>query len=95
MPPLQSPFFTGKPCGKIGLPEFTSGKLESGNRLLGGAIEWVLTGEPGFRYLIEKRLPPQNWEPLTVLTNDTGRVTFTDPDQQNSSLKFYRSRMLE
>jgi hypothetical protein len=80
---------------RYGLPEFAMGKLEFNRRLPDRTIEWALTGEPGFRYLIEKRFPPQNWEPLVILTNDTGRVTYSDPDQQNSSLQFYRSRMLE
>ena len=52
-------------------------------------------GSPGFRYLVEKRVPPQNWFPLLVLTNTTGTVLFSDPDAQNASVNFYRSRMLD
>jgi hypothetical protein len=80
---------------RYGLPQFTTGKLAFARRLSDRTIEWRLTGEPGFRYLIERRLPPHNWKPLVILTNENGTVTFTDPDQQNSSSHFYRSRMLE
>lgn len=93
---LPAPVFPFKSFSlRYGLPEFTMGKLEVSQRLPDGTIEWALSGEPGFRYLVEKRLPPDIWQPLTIVTNDTGRVTFRDSNQQNSSLKFYRSRMLD
>jgi hypothetical protein len=80
---------------RAGLAFFSTGRLELRQRLPGGDVEWNLIGAPGFRYLIEKRLPPQNWVPLFVVTNLTGTVTFIDPDQHNSDLTYYRSRILE
>jgi hypothetical protein len=80
---------------RYGLPEFTMGKLELNGRLEDGRVEWVLIGESGFRYLVDRTLGAQNWQPLVILTNETGRITFTDPDQQNSSAQFYRARMLD
>jgi hypothetical protein len=80
---------------RAGLAFFSTGRLELRQRLPGGDVEWNLIGAPGFRYLIEKRFPPQNWVPLFVVTNITGTVTFIDPDQHNSDLTYYRSRILE
>jgi hypothetical protein len=80
---------------RTGLPLFTTGKLASGGPLPDGTRQWILTGEPGFRYLVEKRQPPHDWEPLLILTNTTGTVTFSDPDDPNRPFNFYRSRMLD
>jgi hypothetical protein len=90
--PLKLPF---RSFGlRYGVPLFTTGKLEVGGLRPDGRREWILVGEPGFRYLIEKGFS-ENWVPLTILTNDTTRVSFVDPDQQDSSLNFYRSRILD
>jgi hypothetical protein len=72
---------------------FTTGSLQRGARLPSGSYQWLLTGNPGFRYLVEKRTPPNNWSPLLTLTNVTGTVTFTDPG--NASAAFYRARILD
>jgi hypothetical protein len=80
---------------RTGLPLFTTGQLVAAGRLPDGTREWTLIGEAGFRYLVEKRQPPHDWEPLIILTNTTGRVTFSDPDAPNRPLNFYRSRILD
>jgi len=80
---------------RTGLPLFTTGKLVSEGLLPDGTPQWTLIGEAGFRYLVEKRQPPHDWEPLLILTNTTGRVTFSDPDAANRVLSFYRSRILD
>lgn len=72
---------------------FTTGRLERGVRLPSGEYQWNVIGNAGFRYLVEKRMPPNNWFPLFTLTNITGTVTFTDPG--NASAAFYRARILD
>ena len=90
--PLKFPFTS---FGlRYGVPSFTTGRLESEATQPNGLIQWTLIGEPGFRYLIEKN-SSQVWTPLLILTNDTGRVPFTDPDQPNASISLYRSRILD
>jgi hypothetical protein len=78
-----------------GLPEQASGRIEPGVRHGSDPITWNLIGASGMTYLVEKKLPPQNWVPLVVLTNLTGVVSFTDPDPANESVKFYRARLLD
>ncbi len=79
-----------------GEPLFSTGKLQVENRLPRGQIVLTLTGEAGFRYLVEKKRPPHNWFPLLVLTNMLGTTTFADPEANGgSTLNFYRSRILD
>ncbi len=78
------------------VPFFSTGRLSVAERLPQGGIVFALLGEPGLRYLVEKRHPPQNWIPLLILTNTLGTTKFTDPDYpENSALNFYRSRILD
>ncbi|MEY2410154.1 MAG: hypothetical protein QOF48_2824 [Verrucomicrobiota bacterium] len=78
-----------------GLPSFTTGRISRGAKLPDGNWQWILTGAPGFTYLVEKRTPPQQWSPLVILTNGAGTATFIDPNAHNASINFYRSRMLD
>ena len=55
----------------------------------------MLTGEAGTRYLIEKRIVPNNWVPFRTLTNTTGSTTFSDTNQNNQAVQFYRARILD
>ena len=80
---------------QAGFPLFSTGTLGIHSRSPGEPIEWKLIGAPGFRYLIEKRMPPQNWLPFLVVTNTTGTILFTDTNAQSASINFYRSRMLD
>lgn len=81
---------------QVGLPLFNVGTIELESRQPGGAIVWALTGEPGFRYLVEKSSSPDPmWRPFVVLTNTTGRVTFPDSADSGSKAIFYRSRILD
>jgi hypothetical protein len=80
---------------RAAVPQFTTGRIELQSKTPDGIITWNLAGAPGFTYLVEKRQPPQNWAPLIVLTNITGSVSFSDPDPSNSSVTFYRARMLD
>jgi hypothetical protein len=91
-PPLQVsvPSFSLR----AGLPGFTTGRISFGSKTP-EAIEWILTGAAGYTYLVEKVSLPNHWAPLIVLSNATGVATFTDPEQQSSSVKFYRARMLD
>lgn len=77
------------------LPGFTTGKIEFNDLTPAGVVEWKLIGAAGFRYLIEKRTPPNAWKPLLVVTNDTGVVIFSDPDQAEQTMQLYRSRILD
>jgi hypothetical protein len=78
-----------------GLPFFYTGRLKTGPSLPGGDHQFILTGEPGFRYLIESRVPPASWVPLMVVTNTTGTVTFVVPPGSPNAVRFYRSRILD
>jgi hypothetical protein len=78
-----------------GLPLFTTGHLSLGRHLPAGGFEWELQGEAGFRYLVERRNPPNNWEPFLIVTNDIGVVRFEDPLGSVGALRFYRARMLD
>jgi len=80
---------------RAGLPLFVTGVLSMGGELSDGTIQWSLTGSPGFVYVVEKQLPPQDWFPLLLLTNTIGVSTFTDPNQSSGSVNFYRSRILD
>jgi hypothetical protein len=80
---------------RAGEPFFITGRLSVGDKLPGGDRQFVLTGDAGFRYLIEKRLPPHDWVPLMTVTNTTGTVTFTDPEQRDRQVQFYRARILD
>ena len=80
---------------RAGEPFFITGRLSAGEQLPGGDRQFVLTGDAGFRYLIEKRLPPQNWVPLLTVTNTTGSVVFTDPEAKDRPVQFYRARILD
>jgi len=80
---------------RAGKPFFITGKLSVGEKLPDGTFQLILTGEAGARYLIEKRFPPNNWTPFLTVTNATGTVLFTDPAQQQHTVQFYRSRILD
>ncbi len=78
---------------KTGLPFFYTGHLSVGPPLPDGTPQFVLTGQVGFRYLIESQQTPNNWLPLHVVTNTTGSVFFTDPSPGN--VHIYRARILD
>jgi hypothetical protein len=80
---------------RAGEPFFVTGVLSIGDQLPDGTQQYVLTGEPGARYLIESRQPPNSWLPLIILTNSTGTTLFSDPNQAQHPLQFYRSRILD
>ena len=62
---------------RAGEPFFITGRLSIGERLPDKTQQFILTGEAGARYLVETRLPPNNWAPFLILTNTTGMTTFT------------------
>ncbi len=78
-----------------GLPGFTTGRIAAGGTTEDGLVEWELTGAAGYTYLIERRHPPHTWLPFQVLSNTSGIVIFTDPNQHAHSPGFYRARMLD
>ena len=81
---------------QAGLPEFTVGRIDFVERQHGSVL-WSLTGQKGYRYLIEKSTPPDRteWLPFLILTNDIGTVTFADSPNSASSAVFYRARILD
>ena len=87
-----SPFWGKR---RAGLPFFYTGRLAVGERLEDGTQQFWLQGQPGCRYLIEKQSPPNLWTPLVVLTNLTGSVSFTDPQQLQGNMGLYRARILD
>ena len=80
---------------QAGLPFFSNGVLTVGNPLPDGTVQFILQGAAGFRYLIEKQLPPNLWSPFLIVTNVTGSVTFTDPQQAQANMGLYRARILD
>ena len=52
-----------------------------------GLLHWVITGEPGGVYVVERRSPPQDWNPFLVVTNESGeRELFSIPDGKTTPL---------
>jgi len=80
---------------QAGLPRFNIGRIELAERKADGTLVWSLTGEAGYRYLIEKNSGNSTWKPLMVITNNAGSATFTDPSPAESTVDFYRSRILD
>lgn len=80
---------------RAGLPFFFTGRLAIGDPLPDGTPQMLLYGQPGFRYLIEKQSPPNNWLPFLVVTNVTGTVVFPRAEPASDAVEFYRSRMLD
>lgn len=96
-PPAVPPRLTGMPSFNLeaGLPFFNVGTIELVERRPQHAFVWSVTGEPGFRYSIERSLKRDEWQPLLILTNTTGTTTFVDPDAPPPGLVLYRARMLD
>jgi hypothetical protein len=82
---------------QAGLPYCSTGKINLLQREADGTILWALQGEPGSRYVVEKCIPSEDnvWQPLTVLTNQTGTVFFGDAFKQDAKLVFLRARILD
>jgi hypothetical protein len=80
---------------QAGLPYLTVGILQFSERLPDGTVVWSLTGEPRFRYVIEKAAENFLWQPFLVVTNVSGTVTFTDSSTGDSALTLYRARILD
>jgi len=73
---------------QAGLPRFNTGRIELAERKADGILVWSLTGEAGYRYLIEKNSGNSTWKPLMVITNSARSVTFTDPSPAESTVDF-------
>jgi hypothetical protein len=80
---------------QAGLPRFTSGTVQFVDRLPQGQILWSVTGELGYRYLVEKSIEHSIWQPYVVVTNVTGTVTFKDSGNSGAAVVLYRSRILD
>ena len=95
-PPVPSPLVGLQSYSlQAGVDYFLPAKITLGKKLPNGNREWILMGEENSHYVIEKKNPPNDWVPLMVVFNQTGTVTFVDPDQSNSAVKFYRARLLD
>ena len=66
-----------------------------GDRIENGTQQFELQGAAGFRYLIEKETAANLWTPFLVVTNVTGRVSFSDSQQSQASVGLYRARILD
>jgi hypothetical protein len=80
---------------QAGLPRFTVGTIQFVERQPHGVVVWSVTGEPGYRYLVNKPGTDFVFQPFVVVTNVTGTVTFTDTADSGSAVTFYRSRILD
>lgn len=80
---------------QAGLPYFVTGVITFVERQPGGIIVWSHQGQPGSRYLIEKTVQNNSWQPFVVITNITSAATFTDSANSGAAVVFYRSRILD
>jgi Immunoglobulin I-set domain len=80
---------------QAGLAQFVAGRITPAGFDDSGTPIWSLQGNAGYRYAIERTLNDFVWDPLMVITNDTGTVRFTDPDPPASGSALYRARILE
>lgn len=80
---------------QAGRPEFNVGILTVRERNPDGSIVWELHGEPGFRYLVERRHENQHWQPYEVLTNETGTITFITSLLNSQTSLIFRSRIID
>lgn len=82
---------------QTGLPRFNVGRVDYVERDLDGGMIWQLTGEPGFRYSVEKSREAGGiiWKPFVVLTNWTGEIRFRDVADGPSDRAVYRARLLD
>jgi hypothetical protein len=80
---------------QAGRSSFAVGNIELTGQLPDGELIWSHTGEPGYRYLIERSLEGFEWRPFRVITNQTSVATFTDSINPGGGVGFYRSRILD
>jgi hypothetical protein len=78
-----------------GLPGLNTGVIQFVGQPSPDLVTWSLTGDPNYRYLIEKASADFVFRPYLVITNTTGSVTFTDPLSTNASPVFFRARVLD
>lgn len=78
-----------------GVSGFSAGRIEFGEQRYDGSYLWMLHGEAGYHYLIEKATNRFDWIPLSILTNTTGVAPFADMPPTGDSQMFYRSRILD
>jgi hypothetical protein len=82
---------------QAGLPYLQVATIRFVQRLPGNVIVWELQGQPGNLYVIEKSRRSEEivWRPLTVITNVTGTVTFSDTADSGAAMVWYRARILD
>lgn len=78
-----------------GRPEFSTGRLDLIEQGEDGTLTWQLTGAPGYRYLIEKRVEDGDWQPFEIHDNPEGTLIFTDQPTAGADSVMYRSRILD
>jgi hypothetical protein len=79
-----------------GQPQFRVGELSVTGRDADGTIRFRLLGQPGSRYLIEKRSGAGIWSPFRILDVSAGTAEFTDSAAvPQDAAAFYRARMLD
>ncbi len=60
---------------------------------LADGFQFLLTGEFGGRYQVEKNEAWQGWSPLATVTNTYGTLQFNDAGATNQGLRVYRARI--
>jgi hypothetical protein len=80
---------------QAGRMQFPSGEITVVEQEPDGTVTLGHTGEPGYRYLIERSVEGFEWRPLKVITNTLSTVTFTDQTASGAQAVFYRSRILD
>lgn len=98
MPPLPPASLSGLKSFSLTQETETAGAplpvyISPGKRLADGSLEWVLHGQPGSRYIIERSTNLAEWERLTIVTPADGIANFSE--RAWSGRIFYRARRLE
>ena len=80
---------------QAGLPYFEVGRIYFVSNQPPNLLVWVLHGEAGSLYVVEKSVRSQEavWHPFLILTNVTGTVTFIDTN--SAAMVWYRARILD
>jgi hypothetical protein len=59
-----------------------------------GQVSLALAGPIGTAFVIDASTDLVNWTPMTIVTNTSASVTFTDPEAGRFSHRFYRVQMV-
>jgi hypothetical protein len=59
-----------------------------------GTFSFVLSGNTGVNYLVERSTNLVDWASLATVSNISGQFLVTDPTASNSVNRYYRARLV-